>query len=98
MGTKFLVYWWNYKHKTTVYPIYLELKRRGLNVRALDLHEASNEEVYKQEGHFMWADCIVTSSNHYLPYKLGCANKIVWTWHGAVNAILETFQGELSET
>lgn len=86
-NSKFLVYWYNYKHKSTVYPIYLELKKRKLNVetRLYRPEEQTEEDLEK----FKEVDYIITSSNCFQPYAMGFGNKIIWTWHGAGNALTE---------
>ena len=78
----FLVYWFNYRHKSTVYPIYLEMKSRGLNVDGICYRNNKTDAIVTK---FKKADAIITSSNCLLPYELGLCNKIVWTWHGVGN-------------
>ena len=78
----FLVYWFNYRHKSTVYPIYLEMKSRGLNVEGICYHNNPTEVIKTK---FKKANAIITSSNCLLPYELGLCSKIVWTWHGVGN-------------
>lgn len=80
---KFLVYWFDYKHKSTVFPIYKELKRRGFDVESMQFNNVINEEIINK---FKKASVLITSSDNCpLPYDLGFTNRIVWTWHGAGN-------------
>lgn len=82
----FLVYWFNYKHQSTIYPIYLEMKKRGLNVEGILYRpELTTDEIRNK---FKNASAIITSSNCPLPYyELNLTDKIVWTWHGAGNCL-----------
>jgi len=93
VSRKFVVYAWNYKHRTTAYPIYLEFKRRGLDVEFIYLNSCPEHEIAGIAGEsFAKADCIITSSNCAYPYHQGFASKMVWLWHGAGNVV--TREGE----